>query len=92
MTFPMTDGQSQLVYNILSLTLAPLMAMTRFLWMRVPAISARRFMRIFNSWTEAYSYSLSSADPKLTGVPFNDAYRYMDWLVTVPMLLMELCS
>merc|ERR1712238_486662 len=24
-----------------------------------------------------------------TGVPFNDAYRYMDWLLTVPMLLME---
>merc|ERR1712079_705609 len=30
------------------------------------------------------------ADPKLTGVPFNDAYRYMDWLLTVPMLLMEI--
>merc|ERR1712238_50692 len=25
-----------------------------------------------------------------TGVPFNDAYRYMDWLLTVPMLLMEI--
>merc|ERR1719476_1055237 len=24
------------------------------------------------------------------GVPFNDAYRYMDWLLTVPMLLMEI--
>merc|ERR1719207_476519 len=29
-------------------------------------------------------------DPKLTGVPFNDAYRYMDWLLTVPLLLMEI--
>jgi len=28
--------------------------------------------------------------PQLTGVPFNDAYRYMDWLLTVPMLLMEI--
>jgi len=107
MMFPMTDGQFQLVYNILSLTLASMMATTLFLWMRVPAISARyqtaliisglvtfiaayHYIRIFNSWTEAYSYSLSSADPKLTGVPFNDAYRYMDWLLTVPMLLMEI--
>merc|ERR1711920_32759 len=29
-------------------------------------------------------------DPQLTGIPFNDAYRYMDWLLTVPMLLMEI--
>merc|ERR1712100_160602 len=28
--------------------------------------------------------------PQLTGVPFNDAYRYMDWLLTVPLLLMEI--
>merc|ERR1712083_824109 len=25
-----------------------------------------------------------------TGVPFNDAYRYMDWLLTVPLLLIEI--
>jgi bacteriorhodopsin len=29
-------------------------------------------------------------DPQLTGVPFNDAYRYMDWLLTVPLLLIEI--
>merc|ERR1712025_1075568 len=28
--------------------------------------------------------------PKLTGVPFNDAYRYMNWLLTVPLLLIEI--
>ena len=28
--------------------------------------------------------------PTLTGVPFNDAYRYMDWLLTVPLLLVEI--
>ena len=28
--------------------------------------------------------------PALTGVPFNDAYRYMGWLVTVPLLLIEI--
>merc|ERR1712087_821815 len=26
----------------------------------------------------------------LTGKPFNDAYRYMDWLLTVPLLLLEI--
>jgi len=105
--FPMSDAQFQLVYNILSFTLASMMATTLFLWMRVPAISARyqtaliisglvtfiaayHYVRIFNSWTEAYKYSLDKADPQLTGVPFNDAYRYMDWLLTVPMLLMEI--
>merc|ERR1712084_90753 len=29
-------------------------------------------------------------DPQLTGIPFNDAYRYMDWLLTVPLLLIEI--
>merc|ERR1739848_586732 len=29
-------------------------------------------------------------NPTLTGVPFNDAYRYMDWLMTVPLLLIEI--
>merc|ERR1712146_99408 len=29
-------------------------------------------------------------DPVLSGVPFNDAYRYMDWLLTVPLLLIEI--
>merc|ERR1712159_484330 len=30
------------------------------------------------------------SNPTLTGVPFNDAYRYMDWLLTVPLLLIEI--
>merc|ERR1712226_1720108 len=29
-------------------------------------------------------------DPTITGIPFNDAYRYMDWLLTVPLLLIEI--
>jgi len=28
--------------------------------------------------------------PTITGIPFNDAYRYMDWLLTVPLLLLEI--
>merc|ERR1712151_451469 len=64
----------------------------------VTCIAAYHYFRIFNSWVEAYSYpagklvdgAMVVEDPKLTGVPFNDAYRYMDWLLTVPLLLIEI--
>jgi len=106
--FEMTDAQFQLVYNVLSFSLASMMATTIFLFMRVPSVNARyqtalmisglvtfiaayHYFRIFNSWTESYRYSTESGGhPQLTGIPFNDAYRYMDWLLTVPMLLMEI--
>ena len=47
-------------------------------------------IRIFNSWVDAYAFATGSEDPALTGKPFNDAYRYMDWLLTVPLLLIEI--
>merc|ERR1712031_80105 len=55
-------------------------------------IAAYHYIRIFNSWVDAYSYEgvPQGEGPKLTGVPFNDAYRYMDWLLTVPLLLIEI--
>jgi len=60
----------------------------------VTFIAAYHYLRIFNSWVEAYEYKPNSSgnveDPVLTGVPFNDAYRYMDWLLTVPLLLIEI--
>jgi len=66
----------------------------------VTFIAAYHYMRIFNSWVEAYSFpaanetghpgSFDIGHPVLTGIPFNDAYRYMDWLLTVPMLLLEI--
>merc|ERR1719413_175479 len=56
----------------------------------VTFIAAYHYMRIFNSWVEAYKYSAGKPGPKLPGVPFNDAYRYMDWLLTVPLLLIEI--
>merc|ERR1712118_532561 len=34
--------------------------------------------------------AMELGNPALTGVPFNDAYRYMDWLLTVPLLLIEI--
>merc|ERR1719378_1300924 len=65
----------------------------------VTFIAAYHYVRIFNSWVDAYSYSpnqvgadgsMEVGHPALTGVPFNDAYRYMDWLLTVPLLLIEI--
>merc|ERR1712113_718615 len=56
----------------------------------VTFIAAYHYIRIFNSWVEAYKYSAGVEDPALTGIPFNDAYRYMDWLLTVPLLLIEI--
>merc|ERR1712087_797172 len=64
----------------------------------VTFIAAYHYIRIFNSWVDAYQYSagdmkdgaLDMVDPALTGIPFNDAYRYMDWLLTVPLLLIEI--
>merc|ERR1712182_8902 len=56
----------------------------------VTFIAAYHGIRIFNSWVEAYKYYVDKADPALTGLPFNDAYRYMDWLLTVPLLLIEI--
>merc|ERR1719182_166126 len=64
----------------------------------VTFIAAYHYIRIFNSWVEAYEYSpgtvsggaMELSAPRLTGVPFNDAYRYMDWLLTVPLLLIEI--
>jgi len=61
-------------------------------------IAAYHYIRIFNSWVDAYQYhagevvngALEMQAPSLTGVPFNDAYRYMDWLLTVPLLLIEI--
>merc|ERR1711953_1558871 len=64
----------------------------------VTFIAAYHYIRIFNSWVDAYQYSagdvkggaLEMMAPAMTGIPFNDAYRYMDWLLTVPLLLIEI--
>merc|ERR1719469_988644 len=64
----------------------------------VTFIAAYHYIRIFNSWVGAYEYAatkvaggaMEDTAPTLTGVPLNDAYRYMDWLLTVPLLLIEI--
>jgi len=59
----------------------------------VTAIACYHYVRIFNSWTDAFGVSAGTDGEfivSVTGQPFNDAYRYVDWLLTVPLLLIEL--
>jgi len=109
MMFNMSAGQFDLVYNVLSFSLASMAASTMFFWLRISSIhekyksalvisglvtfiAAYHYLRIFNSWNESYEFPHGEKvmDPVLTGKPFNDAYRYMDWLLTVPLLLLEI--
>ena len=98
-------GQYLLVYNAFSFTLAAMAATTLFLWLGrsqvapqyrtallvsglVTAIAAYHYWRIFNSWEAAYVVKEGLVVE--TGLGFNDAYRNVDWLLTVPLLLLEL--
>jgi bacteriorhodopsin len=54
----------------------------------VLSIAAYHYFRIFESFKDAYVISGDIAEP--SGVIFNEAYRYMDWIITVPLLVVEL--
>jgi len=60
----------------------------------VTGIATYHYFRIFNSWNDAfevfYDAALGRYVVNSAGIPFNDAYRYVDWLLTVPLLLIEL--
>ena len=55
----------------------------------VCGIAAYHYVRIFNSFNEAFVPSTAGGDYTLTPFGFNEAYRYVDWLLTVPLLLLE---
>lgn len=100
-------AQFQLVYNMFSFTIATMFAAFVFFILSrqqvapkyrpalvvsalVVGIAGYHYWRIFGSWSEAYS--LQDGNYIATGKPFNDAYRYVDWLLTVPLLLVELVA
>jgi len=58
----------------------------------VVAIACYHYFRIFASWENAYQAAADGTTYVATGKPFNDAYRYVDWLLTVPLLLVELVA
>ncbi len=101
----LTVGQYSLVYNFMSLTIAAFLGSGLFFILGrkhvnehyqkalltsaiVVGIAAYHYFRISHSWAEAFVLEGGAYQP--TGKPFNDAYRYADWLITVPLLLVEL--
>ena len=98
-------GQYELIYNAFSFGTAAFLASTLFFWLSLPQVSKHyktaliitglvtfiagyHYLRIFASWGQAYT--AVNGVVTATGVPFNVAYRYVDWLLTVPLLLIEL--
>lgn len=101
----LTFGQYELVYNAFSFGTAAFLAATIFFWLGLSQVSAKyktalvitglvtfiagyHYLRIFNSFGAAYTEI--DGIVTATGVTFNVAYRYVDWLLTVPLLLIEL--
>jgi len=100
-----TVAQFDLVYNAFSFTIAVMGAATLFFILSrsqvapayrtalavtalVTGIALYHYVRIFASWESAFA--VTNGTIVATGVKFNDAYRYVDWLLTVPLLLVEL--
>ena len=56
----------------------------------VCGIAAYHYFRIFNNFNDSYPPGSSVTAPhNLSNIEFNEAYRYVDWLLTVPLLLVE---
>jgi len=101
----LSEGQYSLVYNAFSFVIASMGAsLVFFLLIRnrvrpsnqlavtlttlVVGIALYHYIRIFGSWENAFTFVDGSYKQK--GVGFNEAYRYVDWFLTVPLLLAEL--
>ena len=56
----------------------------------VVAIACYHYFRISQSFAGAFTLEGGAYVP--TGAGFNDAYRYADWLLTVPLLVIELVA
>lgn len=101
----LTYGEYSLVFNMLSFSVAAMFGSFAFFVMAqklvgasyrsslmvsslVVLIAGYHYYRIMGSWEEAYT--LVNGSYVASGKPFNDAYRYVDWLLTVPLLLVEL--
>lgn len=98
-------GQFSFVQNAFSFGFAVMAAATLFFWLMksevapeyrlavvitglVTAVAGYHYFQIMTSWVSAAD--MSTGVVVATGVPFNQAYRYVDWLLTVPLLLIEL--
>ncbi|MFP7761970.1 bacteriorhodopsin [Marisediminicola sp. LYQ134] len=61
----------------------------------VCGIAAYHYFRIFSSFTDAFvtdAVGGAGTYVQAEGASFNEGYRYVDWLLTVPLLLVELVA
>jgi bacteriorhodopsin len=99
--------QYDVVYNVFSLTVATMGAAAIFFFTGrslvapkfrpalmvsglVVAIACYHYTMIRFSWEAAYGLDGGGFTP--TGRGFNDFYRYADWILTVPLLMVELIA
>jgi bacteriorhodopsin len=103
----LTPFQFNIVDNMFSLTVAAMGAAALFFFNAralvapkfrpalmvsglVVAIACYHYFMIRSSWQGAYAFEDGSFSA--TGKGFNDFYRYADWILTVPLLLVELIA
>ncbi len=99
--------QYSAVDNIFSMTVATMGAAAIFLFLSrssvdeayrpalmvsglVVTIACYHYFMIRHSWQDAFV--LSEGAYKGSGAAFNDFYRYADWILTVPLLMVELVA
>jgi bacteriorhodopsin len=58
----------------------------------VVTIACYHYFMIRHSWHDAYKLAEGGAGYVGTGAAFNDFYRYADWILTVPLLMVELVA
>ncbi len=102
----LSSFQYDLVYNLMSLTVAAMGAAALFFFMSpgvdrkfkpalvvsglVVSIACYHYFRILGSFSAAYT--AEAGQYVASKVAFNDFYRYADWLLTVPLLMVELVA
>ena len=102
----MNLSQHLAVYNMLSLGIASMLFTSIFLWVArdrvlpkyrmavmvsasVTSIAAYHYFRMFDSFNAAYPVG---GNPETGFAGYNVGYRYVDWFLTVPLLLVELVA
>jgi len=100
----LTEGQYELVYNAFSFVIAAMGAAAIFFLLSrnrvapqyrmaltlttlVVLIAGYHYFRIFDSWASGF---IEVNGEFVSNGSFNEGYRYVDWLLTVPLLLAEL--
>jgi bacteriorhodopsin len=107
MFIQLDTNQWNLVYNVFSLGLISMLATTVYTLVSQPRVLAKyrtalvmssmvtfiagyHYLRIFDSFKHASEGGKVLLDGSQDA--FNEAYRYVDWLLTVPLLLVEVIA